>query len=61
MATLLALIGLGLDGFIMLEWLTGSSRDLLPLAAVAQSLIVIAATLAFGSLMAAMIDYDNEN
>ncbi len=60
-AALLALIGFGVDGFIMLEWLTGSSRDLLPLATVAQSLIVIAVILAFGSLMAAMIDYDNEN
>ena len=61
LGVLLALIGLGMDGFITLEWLTGSSRDLLPVATVAQSLIVIAATLAFGSLMAAMIDYDNEN
>ena len=58
---LLVVIGIGMDGFIMVEWLTGSSRDLLPVATVAQSLIVIAATLAFGSLMAAMIDYDNED
>lgn len=57
----LAIIGLGMDGFILVEWFSDSSRDLLPLAAVAQSLIVVGANLAFTALLAAMIDYDYES
>jgi glycosyltransferase involved in cell wall biosynthesis len=57
----LAIIGAGIDGFIFVEWLADSSRDLLALAAVAQSLIVIGVNLAFGALLVAMIDYDYQS
>jgi predicted permease len=57
----LVIIGLGMDAFILVEWLSDSSRDLLALAAVAQSLIVIGVNLAFGALVAAMIDYDYQS
>lgn len=57
----LAIIGLGMDAFILVEWLSDSSRDLLALAAVAQSLIVVGVNLAFTALLAAMIDYDYQS
>ena len=54
----LAVIGLGIDVIILVEWLADSSRDLLAAATIAQSLIVIAVNLAFAALVAAMIDYE---
>jgi hypothetical protein len=59
-AALLIVVGLGIDGFVLVEWLSDSTRTLVTLATVAQSSIVIGVNLAFGALVAAMIDYDYE-
>lgn len=56
----LATIGVGMDGFILVEWLRDSPRDLLAIATVGQSLIVVGVNLAFAALVAAMIDYEYE-
>ncbi len=64
-ATALVIIGVGMDGYVLVQWLNDTSRDVLrdfvTVAAVAQSLIVIGVNLAFGALVAAMIDYDYES
>jgi glycosyltransferase involved in cell wall biosynthesis len=52
----MAAIGIALHLYILIEWLNESAGDLLPMATVAASLIVIAANLTFASLAAAMID-----
>ncbi len=57
----LGVIGLSINGFILIEWLTDSSRDLLGLAALAQALIVIGVNLVFGALVAEMIDSEQRS
>ncbi len=49
-------VGLGLELFVLVEWLRDSSRVLLPWATVSATLIVIAANVIFAALAAAMID-----
>lgn len=56
-----AAVGVGLDIFILIEWATHSGRDLLPMATVSQSLLVIGANLIFAALAAALIDYDDQS
>jgi glycosyltransferase involved in cell wall biosynthesis len=58
-AAVLGLIGLILDGWVLIVWAGDSERGLLPTATVAQALLVIAANLIFSSLAAAMIDYED--
>jgi hypothetical protein len=49
-------VGLGLELFVLVEWLRDSPRVLLPWATVSATLIVIAANVIFAALAAAMID-----
>lgn len=49
-------VGLGLQLFVLVEWLRDSPRVLLPWATVSATLIVIAANVIFAALAAAMID-----
>ncbi len=60
-AIVMCVIGVALDGFVLVEWLSDSERDLLPWASVASSLLVVGANLIFGSLAVAMIDAEYED
>jgi glycosyltransferase involved in cell wall biosynthesis len=55
-SALMALLAIGLHGWIFIRWLDDTTSDLLAAATVAASLLVIAANLAFASIAAAMID-----
>lgn len=53
----LALVGIGVDAYIFVRWLRGSTAEgLIHITAVAQALIVIGANLLFGSIMLGIID-----
>jgi hypothetical protein len=52
----MVLAGVGLDVFVLFEWLGHSTRNLLPWAAIAQSLLVLGANSLLGALAAAMVD-----
>jgi glycosyltransferase involved in cell wall biosynthesis len=60
LAIVLTLIGLAIDLFVFIEWVSDSDRDLLTWATVAQTLIVIGANLGFGGLAAGMVEYEYE-
>lgn len=50
--------GIGIDGFVLIEAINDTGRDLLPWTAVAQALIVMGANLVFGGIAIAMVDYE---
>ena len=59
-AGLLLLIGLGLDGLIFYRWVSGNDLGLntLSTAALAQSAVIVAANLALGGFLVALIDIE---
>ena len=58
--TLLAVAGIGLDGYIFVRWLLGATAGTFSrIAAVAQALMIIGANLAFGTIMLGIIEERN--
>jgi hypothetical protein len=59
-AGLLLLVGVGLDGLIFYRWLSGNDLgiNVMGTAALAQSAIIVAANLALGGFLAALIDIE---
>jgi hypothetical protein len=60
LASLLFLVGVGLDALIFYRWVSGNELGLSTLgtAALAQSAIIVAANLALGGFLAALIDIE---
>lgn len=55
------LAGAAIDVYVFIEWVGDTTRDLLPWATVAQTLVLIGANLGFGAIAAGMIEYEQDN